>query len=150
LEAIKDEVGADNVEISLGYIGLVPSSYPINSVYLWTSGPEEALLRVALRHNSGVRVAELKERLRQKLPEILKKWLRQQLPSANLSDDTIARREAGVRLSFEPADIISEVMSFGSPTPIEVAVSGPNLGESRAYAERIKTQLDRIGSLRDV
>ena len=37
-----------------------------------------------------------------------------------------------LRLSFEPADIINEVMSFGSPTPIEVAVSGPNLADNRA------------------
>ena len=34
----------------------------------------------------------------------------------------------GLRLSFEPADIVNEVMSFGSPTPIEVAVSGPKYG----------------------
>ncbi len=34
---------------------------------------------------------------------------------------------AGVRFSFEPSDIVSRVMSFGAPTPIEVAVSGPNL-----------------------
>ena len=37
-----------------------------------------------------------------------------------------------VRFSFEPADIVNEVMSFGSPTPIEVAVSGPNLADNRA------------------
>ena len=29
-------------------------------------------------------------------------------------------------------------MSFGSPTPIEVAVSGPKLADNRAYAEKLK------------
>ena len=32
-------------------------------------------------------------------------------------------RRCGSR--FEPADIVNEVMSFGSPTPVEIAVSGP-------------------------
>jgi hypothetical protein len=46
-----------------------------------------------------------------------------------------------VRCSFEPADIINEVMSFGSPTPVEISVSGPNFGESRQFAERISGEL---------
>ena len=29
-----------------GYVGVVPPSYPINTVYLWTGGPEEAVMRV--------------------------------------------------------------------------------------------------------
>ena len=47
--SIKDEVGPDKVAISVGYVGVIPSSYPINTIYLWTSGPEEAVLRVALK-----------------------------------------------------------------------------------------------------
>lgn len=38
------------------------------------------------------------------------------------------------RVSFEPADIVSHVMSFGSNTPIEVAVSGASLPDSRAHS----------------
>src|SRR5579871_1003746 len=68
LAIVNEEVGADNVAISLGYVGLVPSTYPINNVYLWTRGPEEAVLRVALRKKSGVAVDALKERLRTELP----------------------------------------------------------------------------------
>ena len=56
LNVIKKKVGPENVAISLGYVGLIPSSYPINTIYLWTSGPEEAVLRVALKPGSGVRV----------------------------------------------------------------------------------------------
>ena len=43
----------------LGYVGVVPSSYPINSVYLWMGGPEEAVMRVALKPGT-VRVEDLK------------------------------------------------------------------------------------------
>ena len=41
-----------------------------------------------------------------------------------------------VRFSFEPSDIVNEVMSFGSPTPIEIAVSGPNFAENRALRRK--------------
>jgi multidrug efflux pump subunit AcrB len=55
-----------------------------------------------------------------------------------------------VQFSFEPSDIVSRVMSFGSPTPVEVAVSGPNLAANRAFADKLRTVLTRIPSLRDL
>jgi multidrug efflux pump subunit AcrB len=41
-------------------------------------------------------------------------------------------------------------MSFGSPTPIEVAVQGLNLAADRAFAEKIRAQLQKVPSLRDL
>src|SRR5262249_42536221 len=72
--------------------------------------------------------------------EALKERLRQQL----------GERMPGVRLSFEPADIVSGVMSFGSPTPVEVAVTGPSLTDDRAFAEKVRGELAQIASLRDL
>jgi multidrug efflux pump subunit AcrB len=128
LDAIKREVGPDNVEISLGFVGTQPPNYPINTIYLWSSGSEEAVLQVQLKRGSGIRIEDLKERLRQKLA--------QELP--------------GVRFSFEPSDIVSRVMSFGAPTPIEVVVSGPNLADSRQYAEKLRGVLAQVPTLRDL
>ncbi|MDR3632544.1 MAG: efflux RND transporter permease subunit [Isosphaeraceae bacterium] len=128
LDTISKEVGRDKVAISIGYVGLIPSSYPINAIYQWTGGPEEAILRVALTQRSGISIDRLKQRLREQLGR--------QLPD--------------VRLSFEPADIVSEVMSFGSPTPLEVAVTGPNLADDRAYAEKVREGLATIPALRDL
>jgi multidrug efflux pump subunit AcrB len=154
LEAVKQQAGPDNVAISVGYLGLVPSSYPINAVYLWMRGPEEAVLRVALRPGSGVRVEALKEQLRQELPERLGAWLRTALVSEKLSPDQIAERVRGLKFSFEPADIVNEVMSFGSPTPVEVAVNNLSFGgdqraEHFAYVEKVRAELGKIPSLRD-
>jgi multidrug efflux pump subunit AcrB len=128
LKVIEDKVGRQNVAITLGYVGTIPSTYPINAVYQWTRGPEEAMLRVALKPNSGIRIEQLKEDLRQDLKV----------------------RMPQVRFSFEPADIINEVMSFGSNTPIDVAVSGPSLADNRMYAEKLRSQLLEISSLRDL
>ena len=128
LDAIKREVGPDNVEITLGFVGTQPPNYPINTIYLWSSGSEEAVLQVQLKRAPGIRIEDLKERLRRKLA--------QELP--------------GVRFSFEPSDIVSRVMSFGAPTAIEVAVSGPNLADSRRYAEKLRGFLARVPTLRDL
>jgi multidrug efflux pump subunit AcrB len=55
-----------------------------------------------------------------------------------------------VSFSFEPSDIISRVMSMGSPTPIEVVVNGTNLAVDREFAEQIKARLQKLPQLRDV
>src|SRR5439155_17959886 len=61
LAAIQEAVGADNLAMTVGFGGVSPSSYTINTVYLWTAGPEEAVLRVALKPHSGIRVEDLKQ-----------------------------------------------------------------------------------------
>ncbi len=128
LDLIKGEVGAENVALTLGFIGVHAPSYPINLIYLWNGGSEEGVLQVQLKRGTPVRIDDLKERLRRKL-------------AAQMPD---------VKFSFEPSDIVSRVMSFGSPTPIEVAVSGPNLAANRDYAEKVRAQLEKIPALRDL
>jgi multidrug efflux pump subunit AcrB len=73
-----------------------------------------------------------------------------QLRAEGLSSEQINQRVQGLKFSFEPADVVNEVMSFGSPTPIEVAVSGPDFAETRVYAEKVRNQLARLPSLRDL
>ncbi|HEX5497825.1 MAG TPA: efflux RND transporter permease subunit, partial [Thermomicrobiales bacterium] len=150
LAVIGDAAGSDNVAISLGYIGLIGSSYPINTIFLWMRGPEEAVLRVALKRGSGVSVEQLKHRLREELPRRLREWLIAKLRGEGLPSEEAAARAQALRFSFEPADIVNEVMSFGSPTPIEIAVSGSKLADNRAFAAKLREQLANIPSLRDL
>ncbi len=149
LDFIGKEVGPENVQITLGYVGVVPSSYPINSVYLWMGGPEEAVMRVSLTRGT-LRVEELKHRLREKLPAHLREWARQKWLAEGEPAERVDRRLAELRLSFEPADIVNEVMSFGSPTPVEVVVSGSKMADNRAYAAQLYEQLAAVPSLRDL
>jgi multidrug efflux pump subunit AcrB len=150
LRAIAREAGPDNVDISVVFGGVSPSSYTINTVYLWTGGPEEAVLRVALRKGSGVRLEAFKRRLREALPREVGGWLRGVLQDQGVPTAQIDAQVADLQFSFEPADIVNEVMSFGSPTPIEVAVSGPDFAASRVFAASVYEQLRKVPTLRDL
>ncbi|HEY1085007.1 MAG TPA: efflux RND transporter permease subunit, partial [Prosthecobacter sp.] len=115
------------VDFSLGMVGVHNSSFPVNLVHLWNGGPEEGWLAVQMKPGAmGV------DQIQEKLREILHK----ELPE--------------VRLSFEPQDIVSRVMSFGSATPLEIAVSGPSLPASKEHAEKILARLQKLPFLRDV
>lgn len=148
LELIGNEAGEQNVAISLGYLGVVPPSYPINSIYLWTGGPEEFIMRVAFKPGT-VHIEELKRRLRDRLSSELPRWLEKKWLQEKVPADR-AMQAYQLKLSFEPADIVNEVMSFGSPTPIEVQISGPKLADNRAYAEKVRTELTKVTTLRDL
>jgi len=128
LDIIKQEVGPENVAIESDFVGVQPPNYPINTIFLFTSGPHEAVMLVALKPEALLHGEELKERLRQRFAK--------DLPN--------------VDVSFEAGDIISQVMSFGSATPIEVALQGPSLADNRAFAEKVRAELAKISNFRDL
>ncbi|HZX53818.1 MAG TPA: efflux RND transporter permease subunit, partial [Ilumatobacteraceae bacterium] len=128
LDAIRDTAGANNVDITLGYVGVQPSSYPINTIFLWTGGSHEGVLQVALKPDAPVAMDALQERLRG--------VFRSKFPEA--------------QFSFEPGDIVSRIMNFGAPTPVEIAVMGPDFAASRSFATTVRHELSQIGSLRDL
>ena len=128
LKIVDSLAGKGNVAITSSFAGLQPPTYAINSIFLWTSGPHEAVIKVNLKKNSGIRLDHFKEQLR----------------------STIKRKHPSVIVSFEPADLVDQVMSLGTNTPIEVAVQGRDLAQGRAYAEKVKKQLERISYMRDV
>jgi multidrug efflux pump subunit AcrB len=128
LDIVKREVGGEGVRISTGFIGVQPASYPINTIYLFTSGPHEAVLQIALAETSPIRGDVLRERLRR----------------------AFATHLPEVQLSFEAGDIISQVMSFGSPTPLEIAVQGPDLMANREYANTVRDIVATLPFVRDL
>jgi multidrug efflux pump subunit AcrB len=127
LDVIRREAGPDNITITSDFVGVVPSSYPVNLIHLFTSGPQEAVVQVAFRGDAP-RGEALRERLRQSV--------RRELP--------------GTQVSFEAGDIVSQVMSFGSPTPIEVAVQGASLADDYGYAQKVQAQMAKLDFLRDL
>jgi len=96
LQIIGDELGAENIVRTLRYVGMIHSNFPVNAVYQWSRGPEEAILYIGLSERLDLFEEVMKERVRERL----------------------ASEMPDVRFSFEPSDIVNEVMSFGSPTSI--------------------------------
>jgi multidrug efflux pump subunit AcrB len=127
LNAIQLAAGKDNVVVTSDFMGVVPSSYPVDLIHLFTSGPQEAIIQVAVKPDTP-RGEALRERIRADL--------RRELPDC--------------QLSFEAADIVSQVMSFGSPTPLEVAVQGPSLADDYGYAQKVQSQLAKLSFIRDL
>ena len=127
LEAVDEIVGPENVETSIAFVGTQQASWPVNLIFLWTGGSHEAVIRVALNPDSGIATTQVEEELRKRVPELA----------------------PGTQVAFEAPDLISQVMSFGAPTPIEIAVSGPSLPESKAYAQEVVAALGTIDYLRD-
>jgi multidrug efflux pump subunit AcrB len=132
LDVIRREIGANNIGITSDFVGVVPSSYPVNLIHLFTSGPQEAVIQVSLKTDALKPGAQRGEGLREKLRD----RLRGELP--------------GAQISFEAGDIVSQVMSFGSPTPIEVAVQGINLQDNYAYAQKVRARMATLPFLRDL
>jgi multidrug efflux pump subunit AcrB len=128
LDDIQKIAGPGNVNISLGYVGTQAASYPINTVFLWTSGPHEAVMNVALNPAARIDMPAFQEKLRQILPE----------------------KYPGCSFSFEPGDIVNQIMNFGAPTPVELAVTGPDFPSTRAFTEKLRDELSKVSALRDL
>ena len=54
-----------------------------------------------------------------------------------LMRERLPREFPGVTFSFPPADIISQILNFGSPAPIDLQVRGNNLDANFAYADHL-------------
>jgi multidrug efflux pump subunit AcrB len=107
-------------------IGL--SNSGINTTYNNTGlvGEQDGDIQIAL--NEGHRpTAEYVRKLRELLP----------------------REYPGVTFSFPPADIVSQILNFGSPAPIDLQIRSPNLPANFAYANTLLGKIKQIPGVVD-
>jgi multidrug efflux pump subunit AcrB len=150
LEEIEREAKPENIQITMGYVGQVAPNFGIDNMVLFMRGPDDGQLRVALTETSGIKLAQFRETLRKVLPERVIPWLAKRLEQGGLSAAE-AKRQAGLStFGFEPGDIVTSVMSFGSATPIAVRIVGTELKMVRQHAEKIAAGMKKIPFLRDV
>jgi multidrug efflux pump subunit AcrB len=126
---IRDEVSDGAVHMTLANVGQPAWTYPVNAVFVFNSGPQDAVLLTALEPSAK----------RPKL-EVLEESLRHKL----------AEKHPDVHVSFEAGDIVSQVLNFGAPTPIHLTVLGKNMKDGRAFASRVLDALKEVKELRDV
>ncbi|HXO99721.1 MAG TPA: efflux RND transporter permease subunit [Luteibacter sp.] len=63
--------------------------------------------------------------------------------------ETLPRQFPGTTFSFPPADIISQILNFGSPAPIDLQIRGPNLAANFSYADRLLREIRRVPGVVD-
>jgi multidrug efflux pump subunit AcrB len=128
LDALNELVGKQNIAVTSAFVGQHPGLFSTSPIYLWMSGPQEAVLQVQLDEDYKADMDDLKEKIRQKLKTLM----------------------PDVRLSFEPIQLTDKVLSQGSPTPVEIRISGRNKNLNETYAYKVIDKLKQIPYLRDV
>ncbi|HEY7330983.1 MAG TPA: efflux RND transporter permease subunit [Gemmataceae bacterium] len=150
LQEIERQAGEGKLESSLGFVGQVAPNFGIDNMVLFMRGPDDGWLRVKFIEDSGIKLEEFRERLRQSLPERVIPWLAERLETGGL-DSKEARQEAQkCSFAFEPGDIVSQVMSFGATQPIAIRTIGTDYDKVREHAEKIASRMKDIPFLRDI
>jgi multidrug efflux pump subunit AcrB len=125
-EAIRRVVPPAEITALVDNIGLPPSS--INLTYNNTGviGTQDGDIQIALKKGhrpTADYVRELRERLPREFP------------------DTV--------FSFPPADIVSQILNFGAPAPIDVQIRGRDLEANFAYANKLLKAIRAVPGIAD-
>jgi len=126
-DAIRRVIPDDEIATLVDNVGLPPSS--INLTYNNTGviGTQDGDIQIALRKGhrpTADHVRELRELLPREFP------------------DTV--------FSFPPADIVSQILNFGAPAPIDIQIRGRDLDANFAYANTLIKAIRRIPGVADV
>ena len=128
LDSINKIVGKENVSITSAYVGMHPQLFSVSPIFLWMAGPHEAVLQIDLKAGVKFDLDELKDKIR----------------------ETAKRIDAKINLSFEPIELTDKILSQGSPTPVEVRLTGRDKKLNERYAEMLVNELKKNTYLRDV
>jgi multidrug efflux pump subunit AcrB len=124
-DLIRQEIPADQLDQIVANIGL-PHGWMV--LFTPVSGPHQAFLLVSLARDHTVRTEDLIIRLRSRL----------------------AAAFPGLKFSFQSGGIVSDVINFGLPAPIDIKVSGPKLPEVAEAAARIREVAAQVPGTADV
>jgi len=124
--AIRDMIPPADVAAVVDNIGTYLSS--INTIYnnTGTIGESDGDIQISLSRGHKP-TADYVDRLRDELP----------------------RRFPGISFSFLPADIVSQILNFGAPAPIDLQVRGNDLAADYSFANKLLAQVRSITGVAD-
>jgi len=124
---IRETIPTSEVDNILDNIGLPYS--PLNTMHSTSGvlGASDGDVLVSLRQNHHL-VADYIRDLRAELP----------------------RRFPGATFYFLPADIVTQILNFGLPAPIDVQIEGNDVVTSQQIAEKIMAQMRQVPGLTDL
>src|ERR1700678_1198879 len=125
-KAIRATIPPAEIETVVDNIGTYLSS--INTIYnnTGTIGESDGDIQISLTEGHAP-TAEYVARLRDEPPP----------------------RFPGLTFSFLPADIVSQILNFGAPAPIDLQIRGNDLNADFAYANQLLAQLRKVIGLAD-
>ncbi len=62
----------------------------------------------------------------------------------------LAERYPGTEFTFQPADLTAKILNFGSLSPIDVQINGPDLYANHAFARKLAGKIRQIPGASDV
>lgn len=125
-DAVRELIPARDLSTLNSNIG-VPSPFNLAFIPSDCVTSQDADLSISLKHDHAPTRTYMK-RLREELP----------------------KRFPGVGFYFQPADIVSQVLNFGVPAPIDIQIEGPNLAASAELAHRIEAAVRQVPGAVDV
>jgi CzcA family heavy metal efflux pump len=125
-QQIRQVIPARDLDTIVDNIGLPVSS--LNNIYNASGsiGPQDGDVLIGLKAGhkpTADYIAELRRRLPRAFPQ--------------------------ATFSFLPADVTSQILNFGSPSPIDIQVTGGKAAENMAYAQKILTTVRQVDGLVD-
>jgi multidrug efflux pump subunit AcrB len=125
-KTIREVIPEEEMTTLVDNIGLPPSS--INLIYNNTGviGPQDGDIQIALRKDHAP-TADYVRKLREVLPDAF--------------PDTV--------FSFPPADIVSQILNFGAPAPIDIQIRGNNLAANFEYANKMLKAIKQVPGVAD-
>jgi CzcA family heavy metal efflux pump len=125
---LRQEIPQGQLRTILDNIGLPNSGINLSYSSNGTIGTGDAELLIALDPEHHVPCADLTRHLREILP----------------------RRFPGVEFFFQPADIVTQILNFGLPAPLDVQIVGLDQAGNYDLAQKIATRMRQVPGTADV
>jgi multidrug efflux pump subunit AcrB len=124
--SIRQIIRPTDLDTMVDNIGLPVSGINVAYNNTGTIGSQDGDIEIALKADH-LPTAEYVQAMRERLPRLF----------------------PGVTFSFPPADIISQILNFGSPAPIDLQIRGNNLTANFAYAGALLRKIRRVPGVVD-
>jgi multidrug efflux pump subunit AcrB len=125
--AIRREIPAGEIDVILDNIGLPYSAINWMHSSSGVIGASDADVLVSLKRDHGP-TADYVRTLRQKLPAAF----------------------PGVAFYFLPTDIVTQIINFGLPAPIDIQIEGADIQGNRRLADKMLNELRQVRGLVDL
>src|ERR1700677_3967483 len=127
-DVLREEIPKGQLQTVLDNIGLPNSGINLSYSSNGTIGTSDAEILIALDPEHHPPTAGLTRHLREILP----------------------RRFPGVEFFFQPADIVTQILNFGLPAPIDVQIIGQDMQSNYVVAQQIANKMRHIPGTADV